>query len=86
MKFRIVSDKETGDVTIKYGRNVFGTLPKETYLELAQAVVDHAVGTYTISDPKREAKAHGFGKYHYIKGFLIATYQDIKKTYGRKEK
>lgn len=84
MKFKVRSDKYTGDVSIMYGRNVFGTMPKEQYIELAQAVVDHSVGEFKISDPNREAKAKGFGKYHFVKGFLLAWWQDVKKLWGRK--
>lgn len=55
--------------------------------DLTNSLVQYVVGKdYIISSPNTEARAKGYGKYHYIKGFLLAGWNDLKKKYGRKGK
>jgi hypothetical protein len=70
---------------IQDGVPVF-SCPVNQFVELANAVVKYVVGKdYIISSPDRQAKAKGYGKYHYFKGFLLAGWHDLKKKF-KKEK
>lgn len=62
------------------------TCPVNQFAELADSVVKYVVGKdFTISAPDRQATASGYGKYHYIKGFVLAFWHDLKKKYGKEQ-
>jgi len=61
------------------------TLTEEEFVALANKITEYIVGKgFIISRPNQEAKAKGYGKYHYIKGFILAVWHDIKKKYAIK--
>lgn len=63
------------------------SVPINQFVELANTITQYVVGKdYIISAPNIEARAKGYGKYHYFKGILLAGWHDIKKKYGRKGK
>jgi len=56
------------------------------FIDLSNAIVKYVVGKdYIISSPDRQATANGYGKYHFMKGFLLAMWQDIKKIFKREK-
>ena len=70
--------------TVEYDGLLVFTCTAEQLGELSNTLVRYVVGKgYVISAPDQQAKARGFGKYHYIKGFLLAVWHDFKKKYGK---
>jgi len=56
------------------------TCEVQEFVDLANAITQYVVGKdYVISNPNQTEKAKGFGKYHFIKGFLLAFINDLKK-------
>lgn len=69
---------------LKDGVTVF-TCPVNQLADLTNTLVQYVVGhEYVISAPDRQAKANGYGKYHYFKGMLLALWHDVKKKYVKK--
>ena len=83
--YRIKKDKFTGDISILDGFVPICTVSASSFVAIANAIVKYVVGKgYIISAPETEEKAKGFGKYHFIKGFVLAVIHDIKKKYAAK--
>lgn len=68
---------------VRDGQIVF-TCPVHQLTDLTNSLVQYVVGKdYIISAPNVEARAKGYGKYHYFKGMLLAAWHDLKKKYGK---
>lgn len=82
--FKIKKDKHRKQYEILHeGIPVF-TCPVNQFVDLANAVTKYVVGhDFVISSPDRQATANGYGKYHFIKGFLLAGWHDVKKKYAK---
>lgn len=82
--FKIKKDTFRGQYEIMQdGLPVF-TCPVDQFVDLSNAVVKYVVGKdYIISSPGRQETARGYGKYHFIKGFLLALWHDLKKKYAK---
>jgi hypothetical protein len=87
MVFKIKKDRFRKQYEIiRYGVPVF-TCKVEEFTELANTIVKYVVGKdFIISSPDRESTASGYGKYHFVKGFLLASWHDLKKYVVQRNK
>lgn len=83
--FKIKKDKFRKRYEILQNNVTVFTCPVNQFADLADTIVKYVVGKgFTISAPDQQATASGYGKYHYIKGFLLAFLHDLKKKYAQK--
>jgi len=80
--FKIKKDKFRKQYEIIRHKVPALTLNETDFIELANKITEFVVGKgFKISSPNQESKAKGYGKYHYVKGFILAVWHDLKKKY-----
>lgn len=78
--FKIKYRKKLKQYDILKNGIVILSVSEQEIVNLANEIVHYIVDKdFIISSPNKTAKAKGFGKYHFIKGFIIALWNDIRK-------
>lgn len=81
MKYKIKHDKKTDKYEILEENIPIFSMSGENLLELGQKIITNFINKdYQIVNPKKLGNAHGFSKYHYIKGFAKGWLIDVKRS------